>query len=131
VDDLDTTFTDDWVCRQDGRFVGQSFRCDLSHGKDDKTFRYRALLPKQGRYEVRYAYTNIRGAEKSAPITLYTSQGPEVIRIDLTQPPPIDGLWVSLGQFDFGTQEAVVVVSNAGTTGAVVTDAIQFLPINP
>ena len=131
VDDLDTTFTDDWVCRQDGRFVGQSFRCDLSHGKDDKTFRYRALLPKQGRYEVRYAYANIRGADKNAPITLYTNQGPEVIRIDLTQPPPIDGLWVSLGQFDFGTQEAVVVVSNAGTTGAVVTDAIQFLPINP
>ena len=131
VDDLDITFTDDWVCRQDGRFVGQSFRCDVSHGKDDKTFRYRARLPKPARYEVRYAYTNIRGADKSVPITLYTRQGPEVIRIDLTQPPPIEGLWVSLGQFDFATQEAVVVVSNAGTTGAVVTDAVQFLPITP
>jgi hypothetical protein len=131
VDDLDITFTDDWVCRQDGRFVGQSFRCDVSHGKDDKTFRYRVLLPKPDRYEVRYAYANIRGADKSVPVTLYTSQGPEVIRIDLTQPPPIDGLWVSLGQFDFVTPEATVVVSNAGTTGTVVTDAVQFLPIAP
>lgn len=131
VDDLDVTFTDDWVCRQDGRFVGQSFRCDVSHGKDDKTFRYPVLLPKPGRYEVRYAYANIRGADKSVPVTLYTSHGPEVIRIDLTQPPPIDGLWVSLGQFDFVTPEATVVVSNAGTTGTVVTDAVQFLPIAP
>jgi hypothetical protein len=131
VDDLDVTFTDDWVCRHDGRFVGQSFRSDVSHGKADKTFRYRAILSKPGTYEVRYAYTNIRGAEKSAPITLYTGQGPKVIRIDLTQPPPIDGLWVSLGKFDFATQEATVVVSNAGTTGTVVTDAVQFLPIAP
>jgi hypothetical protein len=131
VDDLDVTFTDDWVCRHDGCFVGQSFRSDVSHGKADKTFRYRAILSKPGTYEVRYAYTNIRGAEKSAPITLYTGQGPKVIRIDLTQPPPIDGLWVSLGKFDFATQEATVVVSNAGTTGTVVTDAVQFLPIAP
>ena len=74
-----------------------------------------------------------RGAEhkKSAPITIYTSQGPKVIRIDLTQPPLIEGLWVSLGQFDFATQEATVVVSNAGTTGLVVTDAVQFLPTTP
>lgn len=131
VDDLDVTFTDDWVCRHDGRFVGQSFRSDVSHGKADKTFRYRAILPKPGTYEVRYAYTNIRGAEKSVPITLFTAQGPKVIRIDLTQPPPIEGLWISLGQFDFATQEATVVVSNAGTTGTVVTDAVQFLPIAP
>lgn len=103
----------------------------MSHGKDDKTFRYRAILPKPGTYEVRYAYTNIRGAEKSVPITLYTAQGPKVIRLDLTQPPSIEGLWVSLGQFDFATQEATVVVSNAGTTGIVVTDAIQFFPITP
>ena len=131
VDDLDVTFTDDWVSRHDGRFVGQSFRCDVSHGKAEKTFRYRALLPKTGQYEVRYAYTNVRGAEKSAPITLYTAQGPKTVRIDFTQTPPIDGLWISLGKFDFATQEATVVVSNAGTTGIVVTDAVQFLPVTP
>lgn len=131
VDDLDVTFTDDWVCRHDGRFVGQSFRADVSHGKADKTFRYRAALPKPGKYEVRYAYTPVRGADKSVPVTVYTNEGPKVIRIDLSQPPPLDGLWVSLGQFEFHTQEASVVVSNAGTKGIVVTDAVQFLPIAP
>lgn len=131
VDDLDVTFTDDWVCRHDGRFVGQSFRSDVSHGKADKTFRYRAILPEPGRYEVRYAYANVRGASKSVPVTVYAAQGPQAVRIDLSLPPPIDDLWVSLGKFDFATQEAIVVVSNAGTTGTVITDAVQFLPTAP
>lgn len=131
VDDLDVTFTDDWVCRHDGRFVGQSFRSDVSHGKADKTFRFRAILPKAGRYEVRYAYAKVRGASKDVPVTVYTAQGPKAVRLDLSLTPPIDGLWVSLGKFDFDTQEAIVVVSNAGTTGTVITDAVQFLPAAP
>lgn len=131
VDDLDVTFTDDWVCRHDGRFVGQSFRSDVSHGKADKTFRFRAILPKAGRYEVRYAYAKVRGASKSVPVTVYTAQGPKAVRLDLSLTPPIDGLWVSLGKFDFDTQEANVVVSNAGTTGTVITDAVQFVPAAP
>lgn len=131
VDDLDVTFTDDWVCRHDGRFVGQSFRSDVSHGKADKTFRFRAILPKPGRYEVRYAYAKVRGASKDVPVTVYAAQGPKAVRLDLSLTPPIDGLWVSLGKFDFDTQEAIVVVSNAGTTGTVITDAVQFLPAAP
>ena len=131
VDDLDVTFTDDWVCRHDGRFVGQSFRSDVSHGKADKTFRFRAILPKAGRYEVRYAYAKVRGASKDVPVTVYTAQGPKAVRLDLSLTPPIDGLWVSLGKFDFDTQEAIVVVSNAGCTGTVITDAVQFLPAAP
>ena len=131
VDDLDVTFTDDWVCRHDGRFVGQSFRSDVSHGKADKTFRFRAILPKAGRYEVRYAYAKVRGASKNVPVTVYTAQGPKAVRLDLSLTPPIDGLWVSLGKFDFDAQEAIVVVSNAGTTGTVITDAVQFLPAAP
>ena len=131
VDDLDVTFTDDWVCRHDGRFVGQSFRSDVSHGKADKTFRFRAILPKAGRYEVRYAYAKVRGASKDVPVTVYTAQGPKAVRLDLSLTPPIDGLWVSLGKFDFDTQEAIVVVSNAGTTGTVITDAVQFVPAAP
>jgi len=131
VDDLDVTFTDDWVCRHDGRFVGQSFRSDVSHGKADKIFRFRAILPKAGRYEVRYAYAKVRGASKDVPVTVYTAQGPKAVRLDLSLTPPIDGLWVSLGKFDFDAQEAIVVVSNAGTTGTVITDAVQFLPAAP
>jgi len=129
VDDLDTTFTDDWVCRHDGRFVNASFRSDVSHGKADKVFRYRARLPAAGRYEVRYAYATIPGADKAAPVTVHARDGATTIRLDLSKPPPIDGLWASLGTFDFASSEAHVVVSNAGTTGTVVTDAVQFLPV--
>ena len=32
-------------------------------------------------------------------------------------------------QLDFASREATIVLRNAGTTGIVVTDAVQFLPI--
>ena len=132
VDDLDVTFTDDWVMRHNGRFVGASFRSDISHGKDDKVFRYQAQLPQQGKYEVRYAYAPIKGAATNAPVTVYAREGAKTIRLDLTRPPPIDRLWVSLGTFEFATKSATIVVSNAGTNGAVITDAVQFIPVpNP
>lgn len=38
----------------------------------------------------------------------------------------IKGCWTSLGTFDFD-QHARVVVSNEGTTGYVIADAVQFL----
>ena len=44
------------------------------------------------------------------------------------QPPPIDGLFLSLGTYDFtAEQPAAVVISNAGTDGYVVIDAVQWL----
>jgi len=109
--------------------VGASFRSDISHGKDNKVFRYQAQLPQPGKYEIRYAYSPVKGAATNAPVTVYAREGAKTIRLDLTRQPPIDRLWVSLGIFEFATKSATIVVSNAGTNGAVITDAVQFLPV--
>jgi hypothetical protein len=43
--------------------------------------------------------------------------------------PPIDGLFTSLGTFEFASGEpAAVVISNAGADGYVIVDAVQWLP---
>ena len=45
------------------------------------------------------------------------------------QKPPIDDLFISLGVFEFNIDKpAAVVVSNQGTDGYVVIDAVQWLP---
>ena len=42
--------------------------------------------------------------------------------------PKIDGLFESLGVFEFIGGYGAVGISNAGTDGHVIADAVQFLP---
>ena len=49
----------------------------------------------------------------------------------MRQKPAIDGLFISLGQFRCeAAGQNFVLVANEGTTGHVVIDAVQYLPIN-
>ncbi len=48
--------------------------------------------------------------------------------VNQKQPPAIDGLFVSLGEFEFSADSpAAVVVSNRDTDGHVIVDAVQWL----
>jgi hypothetical protein len=47
--------------------------------------------------------------------------------INQRRPPPIDGAFVSVGEYEFG-ERGVVEISNAGTDGHVIVDAVQFVP---
>ena len=63
-------------------------------------------------------------------VTLITfSSGCSWIRPAVTKtPPPIEGLTISLGEFEFSAQKpAVVTISNEGADGYVVIDAVQWL----
>ncbi|MEI9898680.1 MAG: FAD-dependent oxidoreductase [Chthoniobacter sp.] len=128
VDDLDSPYTEDWNCHIGGRYVGDSVRTDEAHGKGIKHFRFTAHLPQAGRYEVRFAYLNTRSTDRAVPVTVHAADGPQEVIVNESLPPPIDRLWISLGTFAFGTEPAVVEVSNIGTKGTVIVDAVQFLP---
>jgi hypothetical protein len=50
------------------------------------------------------------------------------MRVNQRQTPDIDGLFVSLGEFEFHTDaSAVVVISNRDVDGYVIADAVQWL----
>jgi hypothetical protein len=127
VDDLDAPYSEDWSSYIGGRFVGDSARSDEAHGKSQKRFGFTATLPEAGRYEVRFSYIYGATEDRAVPVTVRAADGEKMVRVDETKPPPIDGLWVSLGVFEFGKGPAQVEVSNAGTTGRVIVDAVQFL----
>ena len=45
-----------------------------------------------------------------------------------SKPPTIDNLFISLGKFQFtANEDAVVEVSNEGTDGHVIIDAVQWI----
>ncbi len=57
------------------------------------------------------------------------SGGEKKVIVDERKKAPIDGLFISLGKFPFSeAADAAVEVSNAGTDGHVIIDAVQWLP---
>ena len=53
-----------------------------------------------------------------------------MVKVNQRKKPPIDGLWVSLGTFEFEKGKAGSVRSTTpGPTGYVIIDAVQWLPV--
>jgi len=73
------------------------------------------------------------GGNRSAavPVSLLSLDGNSDRVVDMKTPPPIDGRFVSLGIFRFDESDQWFVrVSNEGTTGHVIVDCVQFLPLD-
>jgi hypothetical protein len=128
IDDEQAVKTGDWSSSGAAkRFVGHGYSHDGNVEKGRKSITFRTQLPK-GKYEVRFAYTTNTNRSSAVPVKVRHAGGETTVVVNEQQPGPIDGLSISLGTFDFdGATPAEVVVSNDGTTGYVVVDAVQWL----
>jgi len=128
LDDVKADFQGEWLESQSAPlFLGDGYRHDGNADKAGKTVRFTVQLPRPGRYEVRLAYTPNANRAARVPVVVQTAQGPQTVVVNQTQPPPIDGLFASLGTFDFGAT-AVVSIDCKDTRGYVVVDGLQLLP---
>jgi hypothetical protein len=97
---------------------------------------YPADFPAEGRYEVRITVAQHANRAPKALVTVLHKNGNESFRIDQRKAPGSfnkdrsDGYFQSLGFFEFpsGLWDAVEI-SVKGGGGAVVADAVQFLPV--
>jgi hypothetical protein len=130
VDSAAARAVGEWVLSQHTKpYVGDGYLHDGDGGKGAKTLTFQPELPLPGRYEVRIAYTPGANRAGEVPVTVFHAGGEATVRIDQRRPPAIDGLFVSLGAFRFEQNGfAHVLVSNEGTRGHVIADAVQFLP---
>jgi len=130
VDDLQAVTTGRWMKSQHTKsYVGSGYSHDMGEQKGDKTARFRPRLPRDGFYEVRFAYTPGTNRSPAVPVTVTGTDGSKTITINQKRTPPLGGRFISLGRHRFlrnGLNE--VVVTNAGTVGVVIIDAVQFLP---
>ena len=76
---------------------------------------------------MRLAYVDHTNRATNTPVTIHTPAGAKTVRINQRKRPPIDGMFRSLGTFALDAKSAVVV-TNAGTDGYVVVDALQLIP---
>ncbi|HEY4312409.1 MAG TPA: DUF1553 domain-containing protein [Pirellulales bacterium] len=129
IDDSQAKLVGAWQTSQSVKpYIGAGYVHDSDQGKGEKTATFAPELPKNGRYEVRLAYTAADNRAKDVPVTVFSAEGDRLIRVNMRERPPIDGRFISLGQYRCeAAGQNFVLVANEGTTGHVVVDAVQYL----
>lgn len=129
IDDEDATLTGEWArSHSTGQFVGQGYRHDNDFRDGRLTAKFETQLPTSGRYEVRMSYSSNPNRATNVPVKVTHAMGTATIRINERKPAEVDGLFVSLGKYDFVKgQPALVEVSNDKTDGHVIVDAVQWV----
>ncbi len=109
-------------------YVGARYIHDENKAKGDCSIQYTATLPVAGHYEIRLSYTHGGNRASNVPVTVHHLDGTAAIAVDQTKKPPIDGSFVSLGEFRFKRgRQLLVEISNDGTDGHVIADSIQLI----
>ena len=111
-------------------YIGVGYQHDFDKGKGDKTALFQTPTGLDGEYEVRFSIAAASNRTKALPVTVTHAAGKTTVIVDQTVTPPIKNRLISLGRFSFKANDrAQVLVETTGTTGHVIIDAVQFLPI--
>ena len=131
MDDSKAKLTGAWTTSHSAKkYIGSSYSHESNTRDGKATARFETKIPEGGRYEVRYAYTPNGNRSSQVKIKLQHAGGTETRTINQKKLPPLEGLFISLGEYDFTPdQPAVVEVSNAGADGYVIIDAVQWIPV--
>ncbi len=131
VDDTQAKKVGEWKASQwSGAYVGDGYIHDLDAGKGEKTLTFQPEIPQSGRYEVRLTYSAADNRAPNVPVTIFSADGEKTVMVNQKQPPEIDGLFHSLGQYRFEQNgQGYVIISNEGTKGHVIADAVVFIPV--
>jgi len=112
------------------RFLGEDYFHDMNTGKGEKAIAFVPQLSMSGRYEIRLAYTSAVNRDPRVPVTIRSVDGEQTVYVDQTQPPPLEGHFISLGTFHLEAGDACVTISNAGTKRHVVVDGVQLVSLD-
>lgn len=132
LDDSQADLTGSWeFSRSSKKYIGSGYSHE-SNSQDGKAVaRFETKVPKAGRYEVRYAYTPHGNRSSKVKVELKHANGKALHIINQKKLPSVDGIFVSLGEFEFVTDQAAVVeVTNEDSDGYVIIDAVQWLPVS-
>ncbi|MGN6137221.1 MAG: DUF1549 domain-containing protein [Aureliella sp.] len=113
-------------------YVGAGYVTDNNDRGQIKTMTFQPDRVPEGVMQVRLAYTPGRNRSSRVLVRVFSADGETSLTVDQQAPPPIDQVWFPLGEFRFEKDgQAFVLVSNEGSNGHVIADAVQFLPVGP
>ncbi len=113
-----------------GVFVGTSYLHDDDSGKGISTVTWAFEGAEPGTYEVRLSYTATANRATQVPVTVRVGDKTLIeAKVDQRKKPPVDDLWISLGEVTVSSEAPITVtVSNQNTRGYVIADAVQLVP---
>ena len=128
VDDDQAELTGEWQeSSASGHYVGNGYRHDGAAKDGKATARFSAKLPSTGRYEVFLSAPPNANRSSKVAVEIQSAEGKKVVHIDERKAPAGDSAFHSLGEYDFQADTAAVVtITNAGSDGHVVIDAVQW-----
>jgi hypothetical protein len=131
VDDRKAQTKGEW---SDGKtvapFVDDGYLHDGNADKGKKSVRFVPQVTKAGKYEVRINWSVNPNRATNVPVTITSAEGSKTVQINQRKAPAIDRTWQSLGTYRFEPGDSgAIVVSNEGTDGHVIVDAVQLLPV--
>ncbi|MEM9588422.1 MAG: FAD-dependent oxidoreductase [Planctomycetota bacterium] len=131
VDDASAIREGDWQSSvANTPFVGSGYVHDGRQATELATIQYRATLKSNGVYDVRIHYPANRNRSTKTLVIVEHADGQSRQRINQQKRPDVvgDSPGVSVGRYRFTSkQPASVTISNDGSDGYVVADAISFV----
>ena len=110
-------------------FVGAGYRHDGNTGKGEQSARFPVQVPASGKYEVRIGYNAHANRATNVPVKITHAAGETTVTLNQRQPAALEQLFQPVGTFTFQAgQEYRVEISNTGTDGHVMIDAVQLVP---
>ncbi len=134
MDDIHADKTGNWLSSSSiGGFVGTSYLHDNDEAKGEKSIRFRFDIKEAGKYSVRMSYTPNPNRSDKVPVEVTWNDGSQQadrITVNQRRKPSIDGRFVELTSISAAAGSTVeVVISNKDTTGHVIADCVQLLPV--
>ncbi|MDF1658389.1 MAG: FAD-dependent oxidoreductase [Verrucomicrobiales bacterium] len=130
VDDEDAKLEGPWkISSTNGPFVGFGYNHDNNIAKGKSIATFEAIIENAGTYEVNYAYPKNGNRASNLKVTVSHAGGETEVVVNQKETPAKDPFH-TLGSFEFQAGAvATVTVTNAGTDGYTVIDAVQWLPV--
>ncbi len=129
LDDKQATLEGEWKPSTGFKpYIGTGYVHDdkRGDGKSIATFLFKA--PKSGRYELRIAYSPHETRAKKVPIIIESGAQKTTLTFDQTQPLLAGEAFRSAGVVKLTSDaETKIIISNKGTEGFVILDAIQLI----
>lgn len=106
-------------------YYGTNYLHDGNTAKGVKSVLFQATTPSAGDYKVYLRWTSGSNRAASVPVDITWSGGTDAVSVDQRYD---GGTWILLGTYTAGANSTMSVrVSNTGTSGYVVADAVRFL----
>ena len=132
IDGEQVKFAGDWVESSSLRpFVGSSYFHDENGGKGVRSANFPFDAPNEGLHEILVSF--VPSANRAGKVNYEVEHEKGLVKVTLDQRKKGDRelIWHSLGSFVFQKGKSYsVTVSNEGTEGYVIADAVQVIPLD-